>query len=299
MINKPKNTNLWIAVYIYHPPEKADVFLQEIIAPLTLQLTAQNLFDLFHFIRYQDVKGTHIRYRCRCTDETTFLACKKSMQHFLFETDQDFDFHTYEPEHIRYGGITGLMLMETIYHFSSKQVLSILSENKNWEYAHALSSALKLHQDLVFQLNFSKEEAAVFFQLLTDEWTKANIILSDSNLKNQDVSKYVKVYKNAFQEVFKKSDVQTSLQHQWENTDYFNGYNNGEMINACMTLESSVALLDNSAIKNYTWNNINDEETKLFWSLLADVLHFSNNRLGLQNWDEPLINYMIYSSLKT
>jgi lantibiotic biosynthesis protein len=119
----------WLFLKLYLPQEATDTALVQDVAPLTCQIEAESLADLWFFIRYHD-PAPHLRLRWRHS-----AGAAKFLGHVVLAWAHDmhrsgrtvrFALDRYEREVARYGGAEGIDIAERIFDADSKLVLRLL-----------------------------------------------------------------------------------------------------------------------------------------------------------------------------
>jgi len=120
----------WLFAKLYCAPRMSDDLLAAAVQPLTQQLRREGLIDRWFFIRYAD-PDFHLRLRLR-HPEGQHGAVMTLLRDMLREQQLDrfvhrLTFDTYEREIDRYGGATGIVLFESLFHGDSEATLESIA----------------------------------------------------------------------------------------------------------------------------------------------------------------------------
>jgi thiopeptide-type bacteriocin biosynthesis protein len=119
----------WLYYKIYSAPRTSDIFLAEVVKPLTEELLQSKLIDQWFFIRYADPKH-HLRLRFHFSDTKNIGAVIAKLQPLLSQYLDDFliwdvQTATYKREVERYGENT-MQPSEALFHHDSKMIVDFL-----------------------------------------------------------------------------------------------------------------------------------------------------------------------------
>jgi thiopeptide-type bacteriocin biosynthesis protein len=119
----------WLYYKIYSAPRTSDIFIAEVLKPLTDELMEQNIIDQWFFIRYAD-PNHHLRVRFQFSDLNNIGVVIARLQPFLTQFLDDFliwevQTDTYKREVERYGENT-MHLSETLFYNDSKMIVDFL-----------------------------------------------------------------------------------------------------------------------------------------------------------------------------
>jgi thiopeptide-type bacteriocin biosynthesis protein len=151
--------------WIYLRLESAFELHNEIIVKLlslASKLKSKKLIQEWFFIRYHDQKGGHLRVRFRLVSEALALASFKEICCFATELTtsrvcQSFTFETYDREVERYGGASGIAIVESIFAVDSESLPKVISL-KNFSDTDPLSIAVLSVNELLTGLGLTVEE---------------------------------------------------------------------------------------------------------------------------------------------
>lgn len=132
----------WLYCKIYSGEKSADNILTELVLPMSVSITNENLANLWFFIRYHDFSGFHIRLRFHMIDTMNFYKIIHTIESSFAElvangVVQNIIYDTYKREIERYGDNIYEMA-EKIFHIDSDAILRALSSMDNddrWEIA--------------------------------------------------------------------------------------------------------------------------------------------------------------------
>jgi thiopeptide-type bacteriocin biosynthesis protein len=121
----------WLYYKVYCGTKTSDIFLLEILKPLTKILLNEKLIDQWFFIRYSDPEP-HLRIRFHIKNLTKIgyliIKIKDSLSNFIISNQiWDIQIATYTREMQRYGKST-INQAEQFFFFDSIQALSIIEQ---------------------------------------------------------------------------------------------------------------------------------------------------------------------------
>lgn len=323
------NSSSWLSAHLYYA-EPWEPFLLEAILPLTDQLLEEQLVSHYFFIRYWE-KGPHIRLRLKVngkqmdqlktrvsgyfSDYFEKYPSERTLTEEMIKVESTIQWHqnnsivfeNYIQEINRYGGPLAFSFATLQFFASTQVVLEHLQNVQPWTYDHALGVAIKLHLTFVKAIGMSREKAVLFFEMIFQNWlsralpsdeSELDVIKEKGHILNQFEKSYA-VQEEAFLPyitgIWEKpapsvtSDLST-MYHWWHTNQ--------------LVAENLQNFLDNELLEARSASSryeiipgMNEKQTN-HWSILADYLHMTNNRLGVMNRDEPFLAYLLTTVLK-
>ena len=124
----------WVYYKLLHEPGKfgatTDAILVHCVRPVIDQVRSDCLVDQYHFLRYNDDDGFHLRLRLRCVQSNpTKMHIDSSLRSLLAKhnLEAEVTLATYIPEVTKYGGEQGLAIAEDQFDASSIFALECLA----------------------------------------------------------------------------------------------------------------------------------------------------------------------------
>jgi len=311
--------NQYLSFYIYYA-EPWESMLTEAIRPLVKKLIDQELITQYFFIRYWE-RGPHIRLRfkkeSRISDEQISTLVQSDLSSFILnfpskllltpemeerkiaeswrKNNQIFSI-AYQPEINRYGGVNGLPLAELQFFASSRVVLNELAETREWSYDHALGAAIKLHVGFIFSTGMTTDKMVLFFEKNCRDWLPAAIQGADKAMEQE---KILSQFENAY--IHQKDTLLPYIQSIWEQLRqhptgkgapiWENWLSINQAVYSNLDLLEKTGLLDTSKLEE------TDPVKSKHWNILSDLVHLTNNRLGVLNRDEGYLAYVLSKAL--
>ncbi len=264
---------LWFSVHFY-PLETTDVFLTRAVKPFLEQYVWNTKGARAFFIRYADEKGPHIRLRIR--GEATWI---EEMLRPAFEGwMRDRGTYTEVPylaEVTRFQNETMMAWAEEHFHISTRVILDRLNQ-PTYTYGDAMYDALRMHTIVAFTANFSHDRASWYFNQLCDQWLPVFLQPADGAPFTPDMRDEMKEqYESLYEK--QKDDLRLAIHELW------------------LSLERKKT--DTKHADWIRWLRGNEMVIPEFGDhldkILPSLIHLTNNRLGIQNADEPYLNYIL------
>ncbi len=206
-----------------------------------------------------------------------------------------------------FSGSLGHSICEKQFQASSEIILkSIQDKKEHWTYDDAISTANKLHLSFAFAIGMDMEEARLFFAQLFDNWKAGNLHHNKICQKNEPAQKEENIiyFQKAYE--LQKHGLSAFNQALWESLE--NGLNTGDTlfedwiqtnINVNIELglvqEAGKLKLETTELVFDLPFNLSKEKEKS-WIIHAQLIHLTNNRLGIMNKDE---GYLLFSLMKS
>lgn len=270
----------YLSAHLFY--EDLNVLLKKAVFPF-VELRIQNkLFQNYFFIRYSE-GGKHIRLRMLTSQEeklkaftTTYFnqffiekPSTRAIQDQNLYPNNSIQYINYKPEIERYGGEKLIKVAEQHFHISSETVRQLITYFDVWDNELAVGISLQVQVMFAHALGFSSEEARRFFENYYNNW----LFVFDEQTRHS----------KAFQAQFEISQHQSTIdfvKSLWleleENADFGN------------------AFLKDWYIKTQTIaKKIAAQTPKQRFSIYESLLHMTNNRLGISNYDEVLLAFVL------
>ena len=330
-----EKTYQWLAAHLYYN-EPWETFLLEAIQPYIHTVMRTGIAQQFFFIRYWD-RGPHIRLRFKGEASVIENVLKDNLQeHFLgyfdlkpsLRTEPNYpanfpaehkwfpnnsiQFIPYLPEQKRYGGRHALLVAEQHFEISSAAVLEYMSEKgMQWTYDDAMGTAIKLHLSFVHALGMDLVHAHAFFHFIFYNWLPHSFKFLHKKWSNKAYQAQAEETIEAFESAFEQQREALTPFHQvlWEALES-NASFEEELLNKWVAANRSIKnrllqlyerrLMDKRPAKYLmsAFPSFLDEQAQELWMYYADLLHMTNNRLGILNKDEGFLAFLMLRSLK-
>jgi len=164
----------------------------------------------------------------------------------------------YEPEFERYGGKDVIFLSESIFEASSRLTLALIEHSENWSYENSLLfsvafSAYLINLNAIQQVKPILEDSILF-------WNEKTLQLDNSSL--------------------------------WEKLEN-NYHSNEKMITTSFV--QAVEIIKNMTNQNdlLFYQQLSHLKSHQVNTVIESLIHMSNNRFGVYNFDEVLTNYYL------
>jgi thiopeptide-type bacteriocin biosynthesis protein len=258
----------WLS-YHFYPLESENVFLNRAVRPFLAQHIWPTPGARAFFVRYDDAKGPHIRLRLRgAADWLADTLAPALAEHF--EGRGERQAMPYEPEIARFGGPEAMAWAEEHFHLSTRVALDRLAQPGH-SYGDAMFDALRMHSVTAFAAGLDQPTAARYFDALCTQWMGAFLPGTD-----------------AAGQAALRADFEQKLAPQRQ-----------ALLAALTDTWAALAQdkLDKTQAEWLRWLRGNQlilkELDKNLERALPNLLHLSNNRLGLQNPDELYLNHIL------
>ncbi len=328
------HTNTWLSVYLFYN-EPWEEFLQKAIEPYVNTAIQTGIAQQYFFIRYWE-NGPHIRLRLKGeVDMVTTILKPNLEEHFTnyFESmpsrriepqypasfsealkwlpNNSIHYKNYEPELDRYGGNVGVLLSEEQFMISSQTVLDLIKQKgRSWSYDDAMGVAIKLHLSFIHTAGLDIQSAIEFFEFFAKNWLPYTFKKVQREVDKDDFQHQSNLSIQAFEESFATQKealipFHAVLWNALEDGDSFeeNILNHWVAKNKDITKRVFQAFEENILTKRppeykYKITPKDPQQNELVWSIFADYIHLTNNRLGIHNKDESYLSFMIMRCLQ-
>jgi len=171
-----------------------------------------------------------------------------------------------------------------------------------------LGVAIKLHLTFVKAIKLTREEAVLFFEMIFQNWLSRAIpagaaTANADRQKTAILSQFEKSYAvqkaavlpyitSLWRDYDSSGSVNLPSMYHWWNTHQF-------IAEKLQNLENQSLLASRPPADRYqSISGLPDRQLDR-WSIFADYLHMTNNRLGILNRDEPFLAYLLTQALRT
>ena len=329
------NHTTWLSVQLFYN-EPWEEFLERAIEPYVNTAIQTGIAESYFFIRYWE-RGPHIRLRLKGNSDMVKTILKPNLEeHFENYFDsipsqrvdpnypESFDdnlkwlpnntifYNDYIPEINRFGSGNSLKIVEDLFMVSSKAVLELIKTmGKTWSYDDALGNAIKIHIAFVFSAGLNLDQAILFFDFFSKNWLPYTFQQKEENLSSEERIHQEKLSISAFEISFEEQKENLIPFHEiiWNglnSEDQFEDdlLNNWVEANQQKLDQLKIELQNNKAIQRseefqYPIKSSIVKQNEPFWSILADLVHLTNNRLGILNRDESYLTFMIKKCLES
>ncbi len=272
---------VWLSLHIYYDGE-LDFLLIKGVKPIINKI--ENKLLGWFFIRYME-HGQHIRLRLKIDEkQKTFIkeefrqffklflekfpSEKQVYNHEIFPNNS-FHFSNYEPEIERYGGKENIEISELYFQYSSRLILDFIHEGIDYEHKILLTVLINYNLALVYYQ--TKTDLIQLFEQLFSSWLSFNVqyLKIDQKFILEDIRKIKKEAESTI--------IPLLLEYE---KNYLNRVED----------DFSHWRKQNETIKTQL------EKSELSITvpiILESYIHMNNNRMGISNFDEVLVNYLL------
>lgn len=326
------STDKWLSTHIYYN-QPWEHFLHASLYPFVDSALKMGIIQQFFFVRYWE-RGPHIRLTIKGEQSSLDSILKPHLEehfasyiernpssridpnypsnfpdHYKWHPNNTIRYVSYLPELSRFGGLVGQAICEAQFHHSSVAVLDVLKRNKlDWTYEDAMSSAIQLHTTFAHAVGLSIAEAIEFFEFFYNNHLRKPSqrfqTYEHRPAFEEDVAETEQTFERALS--FQSKIMQQHLQKLWlalespyqqvpQNLQrwHFNNQVVGKKL-----AQASITNQLRTRTRDFQFSFLpKEEKQQLIWSLYADFVHLTNNRLGLMHRDESFIAYIIMKSL--
>jgi thiopeptide-type bacteriocin biosynthesis protein len=272
----------WLSIHLFYSGS-LNLFIEKAIKPF-IELNQEFIFSWF-FIRYTE-NGQHIRLRLLADKKNVVDLVKKGNFSFgifftnfpserLIENENSFinnaiQIIDYQPETQRYGGKNGILISEQFFNYASETIFDFINTETDYEATLLIGIVMNLY---VAQSDF-ENDSTTLFQSIFNHWL-------DFNLQHLAIPEAEMI--EQFETIYAEQ---------------------GEMLTE---ITQSILFQKNEIEGFENWQKYCDETleklrqtelTKPIPDILASYIHLNNNRLGISNFDESLMAYLILRSLE-
>ena len=215
------------------------------------ELMDQGECFVWFFVRYADEEGLHIRLRIDNQHSDTIFSKMK------LKLNNKCTNGKYSPEIMRYSK-ENITQVESFFHFTSIVTMFFFREFKKIDYEHSLLISIALMR-IIYRQNLTKFDADIANKLFLKNWAKNAV-----NLSGIKLTELLSIY---------KKNIKLKLDSTYENI---------------LQLENYIEI--NLKINDFNINLQNVSIEKKI-NIINSVVHMTNNKLGVHNYDEPYLAY--------
>jgi len=261
------NTRCWFSYHVFTESDRNWV-LTHLVQELVRQLTEQKLIDRFFFMRYNE-GGKHLRLRFRGFVSTEQVIDTKIQEFFTIDTFQ-VKKEVYQPEMLRYGGIKALPIAEQHFQLSSEVCMAVLNEKSD----EMLTRGAILHFAMAKASGKTSSELIQLFTSYTQNWFS----YSGLSGKQTDREELIHTYFEPQYNGMRRSNFFRDL------SEIFSSNNS-----------TGISWLDQWFKGNqHLLADLNRVMTDdIYFSVMESLIHMTNNRLGIKNFDEAFVAYLL------
>ncbi|NII82853.1 MULTISPECIES: thiopeptide-type bacteriocin biosynthesis protein [unclassified Pedobacter] len=260
----------WFSLYIFYH-ENADRLLIELIHPFIWQWRRP-----WFFIRYWE-GGNHIRLRLKASEnEHNAIVKALSPGNAAIKTIQT---ARYEPEIDRYGNYESIVWAEQYFECSSHYVLNwIVKREANQS---IITQAIKLHLSLLHTLKWDEEDLIAVCNFFLDGWLPK--LYNSTDPREEQRTFWLSQFEKVFVPL-KNQTLQAGKQF-WQ------------QLNQDIVDDDLMEYLSKTTKVICSYQKIDFEKNKMF-QVISSFMHMNNNRLGISNYEEAYIMYIITVCLR-
>lgn len=328
--NKKKIMSKPLSLHLHSASSAWHALITDAIYDFVQSLLEKKKIDKCFYIRYNE-KGPHIRLRMYGEAEVLEKEVKEAaiayFEAYFKENPSEFDeteramaiqqgwlpnnqvvVAEYDPELERFGGKAMMPVVEMAFFSSTMIVLELLKNHEALEYMEVISLSIKLQLTMVHSAGMDLEKARAFFKVYYENWLPV-AVEAIAGAENAEQAKPLIV--NYFKESYEVNQpaFDQYVQEVWaalesgefmENEILFAPWAQSNQLVFSTALHLHENKLWDGILPPYLYQA--DGETSGFeaqyFSILGDLIHLTNNRLGIFNRDEPFIAYVLMKSLK-
>jgi len=308
----------WASAYVYCASLDAR-FLIEYVQPFVLHAFRNSYATQFFFVRYFD-NGIHLRIRFKSKSNSQLRRLRILIKaHFNIaikevslttpSTESASDkyenvvrFVKYRPEIRRYGGKFCISLAENQFELSSQCVIQALRGLRDHSYDNIFGLSLRMQAIFVNAIGMSTEEIITLFKISFTNFKGHLLNKNFESLNNLD-----EILETNFQQ--NKKNILASLRpllpdritsHKREGwiLKWFRGnvkigieFKKLARVGRVRTTSRSLTGLRNTHYMKFA-------NSKL-WPIYLSLVHMTNNRLGIHNYDEAFQSYLLMRVFQT
>lgn len=268
----------WLSIHVF-PKESLDVGLVRWLGKFMaeLQKSAPDEADYFFIRSLED--GPH--FRLRLGGEADFFQKKAApliAEIFEKQAEAELAFVPYEPEIGRFGGAESYSWAEMHFMASSQMAFRLLTQ-PGYSYENKMGDALRLHLCFALAAGFTRREAGAFFSGLNSSWLPAFFAPQQPMKKEEAASFYLEI-ENSFAASFARQEIgiRELIEIFWK--EFSKNETPTEPDEWDFWLKMNRQTLPNIAPE--AW---------------GDLVHLTNNRLGITNQDEVFVNFLLAKCL--
>lgn len=261
------DTKTWFSYHLFTTLDRNEILITQVKDILNL-FQEKKLIDRFFYIRYNE-GGKHLRLRFEGFFHSE-QEIEKSIQDYFPTDNFKIRKEAYQPETVRYGGKETLFIAEQHFQLSSEVCLIVLDEKPD----DLLSRAVILHFSLAKASGKTSSELIQLFDNYIQHW----FLHSGLSKENQDIKEVMKTYFEPRYTEMKHGDFFQTLSDTFASGEHTGICWIDQWYKGNKSLLHQLNLLLNTAS---------------YFSVLESLMHMTNNRLGIKNYEESFLAYLL------
>lgn len=276
----------WLSAHIYG--HVANVLVPA--ADLVRDLEAQGLIRLFFFVRFGGESEPHLRLRLLPHDQARGEVRRLVEAAFAGrEGVRRLEWVEYEPEVERYGGTHGIPLAEELFDASSRAALELHANGTLDSYESALGCALQMHTVFIRALGFDVLTAARFFAYVDGAWSAEVLRQTRPGGRTLDLKELHAKFRAL--SAGGEADVTAMIRLLWDAMEADDPFEDPWLAHWATACRRFAAGADEVTA-------LNARQSTRAGSILESLVHMTNNRLGIHNWDEAYLGFVLTGGLR-
>ncbi|UII26791.1 thiopeptide-type bacteriocin biosynthesis protein [Fulvivirga maritima] len=261
----------WLSYHIYTDLDRNTV-LTEHVAYLINHLEANNLLRQYFYIRYNE-GGPHIRLRLK-VEKSNQPKVSFELKNCFNSDDFNVQEQIYQQETSRYGGQISALVCEEHFQLSSETCLYALTLPSN-----VLSKALILHYTMMRSYICEHKALIKLFHSYMTHWFAHSHLAEANKTTNELINTYFEPRYQSMKNIsFFQNLEKMVLGTKPHATDWLSKWVRGN---------------------KHTLNHLNGcLDDKSFFSVLESLIHMTNNRLGVYNYDEAFLAFLLKRTIE-
>ncbi|ADB40215.1 thiopeptide-type bacteriocin biosynthesis protein [Spirosoma linguale] len=306
----------WLSGHIFYTDDLTHLIIDSLFC-WAETLRKQEIIEGFFFIRYAE-NGPHLRLRLlgqpdKLLAEAVPFLEEKTKIYFIqrpskkvitrlseWYPNDSLVWIAYEPEIDRYGGPIAIRLAEKHFQASSETIGRGIA-SAELTYSHSVGLAIQLHAVYSFFMLDTIAERIDFWNTFTANWSM--YMLKTQNLKNTSNYNMLLDTYNKYEAIFDKQKLALTpfFSNLWimlnTQSDFQESWYMDWIEHMRQHRRDIDVLVQSGQMKTpYTTNPLSIAGRQY---LLHSYIHMSNNRLGISNYDEGYIGYIMQKLLST
>ncbi|MET3114168.1 thiopeptide-type bacteriocin biosynthesis protein [Pedobacter sp. CG_S7] len=297
-----RDERIWVSAHLFYAQDR-NKLLTKCIAPFIRDMMIEDTLENYFFVRYSE-SGPHIRLRLATSPVNEDHYREELMKRFQDFSklhpskieritpvdehslaDNSLHFVAYIPELARYGDEKTIGFAEAQFASSSKAVLkTLMKAAPNWNTASELILALKMHLAFFSSLGFDIQSIIKICKYFVDQWLPK--LYDPTKLIHHERHQLLSKFEDRFKAY--QDEILPAI------CDYHYGIlNDGYLKDPLMNdyyLEGKQMML---SYESANFNLSNEPE------IVTSFIHMTHNRIGIVNYDEAYIIYLLYRCLES
>lgn len=247
--------------------------------------------ERFFYVLYGE-GGRHIRIRVQVAHGIPSSRVQDAIGRYFGRYEQV----EYRPETQRYGGEVGMQYAHRSFDESSRFVLDHLSCNRGNERRHAVPLAAVSQLATMFAAKFSTVQLIEFSEVLRDLWAntiagvtgRAVELPSRSWFSANLLEKVARVWREYART---RGELKELSSYIFAHQQILQSFSELFSINSQMTVAGNLQM----ALAQKA--SLSESDSRLL-TVIANLIHMHNNRLGLSNGQEAIVSQLLVSAVK-